>query len=86
WWPHPNGGNDWPAMYEAQVFEAIAASAMAIRPMSAEAGVRFGGQRPVPYAAVAYITEPIVREVSAETLDMTPYAELSATIRGTDYT
>ena len=50
------------------------------------AEVSFGDQRPVPYAAVAYITEPIVREVSAETLDMTPYAELSATIRGTDYT
>ena len=47
--------------------------------------VSFGGQRPVPYPAVATMTEPIVREVAAETLDMTAYGELSATIRGTAY-
>ena len=85
WWGHPNGGNDWPAMYEAEVFEAVAAQTFAVRPMSTEAGVRFAGQRPVPYAAVAAMTEPIVREVANETLDMSVYAELSATIRGTAY-
>ena len=85
WWPHPNGGNDWPAMYEAEVFEAVAASPLSLRPMSTDAGVRFGDQRPVPYAAVSTMTEPIVRQVADETLDMTVYAEMSATIRGTEY-
>ena len=87
WWGHPKGGNDWLAMYEAEVFEAVTASANAlvIRPMSTEAGVRFGGQRPVPYAAVPNVTEPIVREVANETLDMAPYGEMTATIRGTAY-
>ena len=47
--------------------------------------VQFGGQRPVPYSAVYTITEPIVREVASETLDMASYAEVSATIRGTEY-
>ena len=47
--------------------------------------VQFGGQRPVPYSAVYAITEPIVREVTNETLDMTFYAEKAATIRGTEY-
>ena len=50
-----------------------------------ESGVRFGGQHPVPYSAVATMTEPIVREVASETLDMTVYGEKSATIRGTAY-
>jgi len=84
WWPHPNGGNDWPAMYEAEVLEAVPVSAP-LSVLSVDAGVRFGGQRPVPYSAVATITEPIVREVASETLDMTVYGEMSATIRGTDY-
>ncbi len=47
--------------------------------------VSFENQRPVPYAAVSTMTEPIVREVANETLDMTVYGELSATIRGTEY-
>jgi len=83
WWGHPNGGNDWPAMYEAEVYEAVAAQPMML--LSTEGNVRFGGQRPVPYSAVYTITEPIVREVTNETLDMTAYAERTATIRGTDY-
>ena len=47
--------------------------------------VSFGNQRPVPYAAVSTMTEPIVREVANETMDMTVYGEISATIRGTEY-
>ncbi len=87
WWSHPNGGNDWPAMYEAEVFEAVTASAQtfSLHPMSTDTGVRFGGQHPVPYSAVYSINEPIVREVASETLDMAPYAERSSTIRGTEY-
>ena len=51
----------------------------------ASAEVRFAGQHPVPYPAVATMTEPILRQVANETLDMTVYAEMSATIRGTEY-
>ncbi len=78
-----NGGND-----RSSTNEAVSAEArtFAVRPVSTDAGVRFGNQRPVPYAAVATMTEPIVREVANETLDMTVYGEMSATIRGTEYT
>ena len=88
WWPHPNGGNDWPAMYECEVFEAVAESAqsaLSLMSTDAQGVVLYGDQRPVPYAAVLSMTEPIVREVAAETLDMARYAEISATIRGNDY-
>ena len=53
--------------------------------MAVVADARFGGQRPVPYSAVTSITEPIIRAVSQDTLDMAPYAEISATIRGNAY-
>jgi len=75
WWPHPNGGNDWPAMVEAAVYEA-----------GGTTPVQFGNQRPVAYSAIYGITDSIVKDVAeGETLDMTAYAEKAATIRGTAY-
>ena len=75
WWPHPNGGNDWPAMVEAAVYGA-----------GGTTPVHFGNQRPVAYSAIYGITDSIVKDVAeGETLDMTAYAEKAATIRGTAY-
>ena len=75
WWPHPNGGNDWPAMVEAAVYGA-----------GGTTPVHFGNQRPVVYSAIYGITDSIVKDVAeGETLDMTAYAEKAATIRGTAY-
>lgn len=75
WWPHPNGGNDWPAMVEAAVYGA-----------GGTTPVQFGNQRPVAYSAIYGITDSIVKDVAeGETLDMTAYAEKAATIRGTAY-
>lgn len=75
WWPHPSGGNDWPAMVEAAVYGA-----------GGTTPVHFGNQRPVAYSAIYGITDPIVKDVAeGETLDMTAYAEKAATIRGTAY-
>ena len=75
WWPHPNGGNDWPAMVETAVYGA-----------GGTTPVQFGNQRPVAYSAIYGITDSIVKDVAeGETLDMTEYAEKAATIRGTAY-
>lgn len=75
WWPHPNGGNDWPAMVETAVYG-----------ISDTAPVKFANQRPVAYSAIYSVTDTIVKDVAeGETLDMAEYAQKAATIRGTAY-
>ena len=76
WQPHPNGYPDWPAMRETAVYGGT----------SAGEPVKFADQRPVAYAAIRSITEPIEKAVAdGETLDMTTYAKKAETIRGTAY-
>ena len=77
WYPHPNGGNDWPAMVETAVYGSNVSDA---------SSVKFGDQRPTAYAAIRSMKDPIHKDVAAgETLDMASYAEKSETIRGNAY-
>ncbi len=77
WYPQKGVSTpDWPAMVETAVYSGT----------STTEPVKFADQRPVAYAAIRSITEPIEKAVAdGETLDMMTYAKKAETIRGTAY-